>query len=101
MDGLGDRFARVFSSISDYDQLKSPRFYGRVCQEMGVKPYEMIHVGDSERFDFTAAKEAGVRAFHLKRNQESGDAEALNSLTELEIMVQSLSKSAWPGICPP
>ena len=29
-------------------------------------------------------KEVGIRAFHLKRDQESGDGDSLLSLTELE-----------------
>jgi len=84
LDGLESHFVRVFSSISDYGQLKSPRFYAQVCQEMGVKPHEMVHVGDSRRFDFIAAKEAGVKVFHLNRAQQLGNGNSLQSLTELE-----------------
>ena len=84
LDGLDDHFVRVFSSISDYGQLKSPQFYDWVSQEMGVEPYEIVHVGDSRRFDFIAAKEAGAKVFHLERNKESGNGDSLHSLTELE-----------------
>ena len=84
LDGLESHFVRVFSSISDYGQLKSPRFYAQVCQEMGVKPHEMVHVGDSRQFDFIAAKEAGVKVFHLDRAQQPGNGDSLQSLTELE-----------------
>jgi HAD superfamily hydrolase (TIGR01549 family) len=84
LDGLDGHFFRVFSSISDYGQLKSPQFYTQVCQELGVKPNEMVHVGDSQRFDFMAAKEAGIRVFHLNRNQKLGNGDSLRSLTELE-----------------
>ena len=84
LDGLENYFVRIFSSISDYGQLKSLKFYAQVCQEMGIEPSEMVHVGDSLRFDFMAAKEAGIKVFHLKRNQESGNGDSLKSLTELE-----------------
>jgi FMN phosphatase YigB (HAD superfamily) len=87
LDGLGGHFVRVFSSISDYGQLKNPQFYAWVCQEMGVEPLEMVHIGDSQRFDLIAAKEAGIRAFHLNRDEESVDPEALRSLAELESLV--------------
>ncbi|MFC2022656.1 HAD family hydrolase [Chloroflexota bacterium] len=84
LDGLDGYFVKVFSSVSDYGQLKIPQFYNYVCQEMGVEPHEMVHVGDSWRFDFMAAKEAGIKAFHLNRKQESGNGDSLQSLTELE-----------------
>jgi putative hydrolase of the HAD superfamily len=88
LDGLENHFVKVFSSISDYGQLKSPQFYAQVCKEMGVEPYEMVHVGDSRRFDFMAAKEAGINVFHLKRNQEAGNGDTLKSLTELDTRLQ-------------
>ena len=88
LDGLESHFVKVFSSISDYGQLKSPQFYTQVCKEMGVQPFEMIHVGDSRRFDFVAANEAGINVFHLKRNQESGNGDSLKSLTELDTRLQ-------------
>ena len=84
LDGLDGHFVRIFSSISDYGQLKSPHFYTKVSQELGVKPNEIVHVGDSMRLDFIAAKEAGIIAFHLDRKQESDNGGSLQSLNELE-----------------
>ena len=70
LDGIDRYFARVFSSISDYGQLKNPEFYLTVCREMGVEPGQMVHVGDSWQFDFLAAKEIGIKVFHIDRGQE-------------------------------
>jgi putative hydrolase of the HAD superfamily len=84
LDGLDGQFVGIFSSISDYGILKSPQFYVQLCLEMGVKPYEMIHVGDSLHFDCIAAADAGVKAFHLDRKQESGSGDSLRNLVELE-----------------
>lgn len=83
LDGLESYFVRIFSSISDHGQLKSLKFYAQVCQEIGVKPHEMVHVGDSWNFDFIAAKEAGIKVFHLNRAQKSENGDSLKSLTEL------------------
>ncbi len=77
-------FAKVFSSISDYGRLKSPSFYLAVCQEMGISPYEMAHVGDNWQFDFLAAMEAGIEAFHLDRTQQQKKGQSLTSLRDLE-----------------
>ncbi len=65
-------FVKVFSSISDYEQLKSPSLYLKVCRDMGVLPEEVAHVGDDWQFDFTAPREAGVNAFHLDRGGQPG-----------------------------
>jgi putative hydrolase of the HAD superfamily len=76
-------FVRVFSSVSDYRQLKTSSFYLKVCQEMGVSPEEMAHVGDSWQFDFTMPREAGVNAFHLDRKGQPGS-ESMTDLRQFE-----------------
>jgi len=72
LSGIKGCFVRIFSSVSDYRQLKTPAFYLRVCQEMGVSPEEVAHVGDSWQFDVTAPREAGVNACYLNRDGQSG-----------------------------
>ncbi len=82
--GIEGYFTQVFSSISDYSQLKSPAFYLRVCREMGILPREMVHIGDSWQFDFIAAKEAGIQAFHLDRGECAENEGSLGSLAQLK-----------------
>ena len=76
-------FVRIFSSISHYRQLKSPDFYLRICEEMGVKPSQAIHVGDNWQFDFLNARQAGVNAFYLDRSGRNHQ-ESLSDLTQLK-----------------
>jgi len=76
-------FVRVFSSISHYRQLKTPEFYLKICQEMGVQPSQVIHIGDSWQFDFVNAREAGITAFHLDRLGRNHQ-DSLSDLTQLE-----------------
>ena len=57
--------ARVFSSISDYGQLKNPVFYLTVCREMNILPEQIAHIGDSWRFDFHTALCANISATTL------------------------------------
>lgn len=75
-------FIRIFSSISDYGQLKTPEFYLTVCREMGVSPTEVAHVGDSWRYDFLTATEAGLKAFHLDRDRQTNHENSITSLAE-------------------
>jgi len=76
-------FVRLFSSISHYRQVKSPDFYLRICEEMGVKPSQVIHIGDNWQFDFLNARQAGLNAFYLDRLGENHQ-ESLSDLTQLK-----------------
>jgi putative hydrolase of the HAD superfamily len=88
LDGIEGYFARVFSSVSDYSQIKTPEFFLEVCRQMGVSPQEMAHVGDLWEQDFLVPKEAGIKAFHLDRRGERKDGRSLRSLADLEIRLQ-------------
>jgi putative hydrolase of the HAD superfamily len=76
-------FVRVFSAVSHYKQLKSPDFYLRICEEMGVKPSQVIHVGDNWQFDFLNARQAGINAFYIDRSGRNHQ-ESLSDLTQLK-----------------
>jgi HAD superfamily hydrolase (TIGR01549 family) len=76
-------FARIFSSVSHYRQLKSPEFYLKLCEEMGVEPRRIIHVGDNWQFDFLNARQAGMNALYLDRSGRNHQ-ESLGDLTELK-----------------
>jgi HAD superfamily hydrolase (TIGR01549 family) len=88
LDGLEGYFARVFSSVSDYGQIKTPKFFLEVCRQMGISPQEMAHVGDLWEQDFIAPRDAGIRAFHLDRRGERKDGSSLRSLADLEKRLQ-------------
>jgi FMN phosphatase YigB (HAD superfamily) len=50
---------------------------------MGVQPNEVVHIGDSWEFDVKAPQSAGLKAFHLNREQKSNAFASLSALTEL------------------
>ena len=79
---IGSNFAAVFSSISDYRQVKNADFYRRVCQVMQVEPNDIVHVGDSWDFDFLAPCEIGIRAFFLDRQGKRQGSQLVKSLQE-------------------
>jgi HAD superfamily hydrolase (TIGR01549 family) len=76
-------FVRIFSSISHYRQVKSPDFYLSICEEMGVKPRQVIHVGDNGQFDFLSARQAGLNAFYIDRSGQNHQ-DSLSDLTQLK-----------------
>ncbi|MFC1911435.1 HAD family hydrolase [Chloroflexota bacterium] len=76
-------FVRIFSSISDYRQVKTPDFYHKLCEEMSVKPSQVIHVGDSWQFDFVNARQAGMNALYIDRSGANHQ-DSLGDLTRLK-----------------
>ena len=77
-------FTRVFSSFSDYKQLKTTEFYLRMCQTMKVQPKQVVHVGDNWQFDFAASSEIGIHAFYLDRKKQGDCPNSLENLTQLK-----------------
>lgn len=83
-------FVRIFSSISDYRQVKTPDFYLKLCEEMSVEPGKVIHVGDSWQFDFINARQAGINALYIDRSGTNHQ-DALGDLTQLkDLLVPSV-----------
>jgi putative hydrolase of the HAD superfamily len=76
-------FVRVFSSVSHFGQLKSPDFYVSICEEMGIEPSRVTHVGDNWQFDFLNARQVGVNALYLDRSGRNHQ-EHLSDLTQLK-----------------
>ena len=79
---LPDAFERVYSAPSDFGSVKDAEFFKNICVELGVEPEAVAHVGDSEEFDFEAAKAAGMRAFHLDREGGKNGPHVVQNLQE-------------------
>lgn len=86
LEDIESHFARVFSSVSHYRQLKNPGFYLSICEEMGVRPSQVVHVGDNWQLDFVNSREAGLQALYLDRTGH-GDRECITDLTQLQTVL--------------
>ena len=77
-------FHRVFSSISDFEQVKTQEFYRRLCQELDVMPGQILHIGDNLQFDFTAPKDIGIQALYLDRHGKDNHHSSLTDLAQIK-----------------
>ena len=77
-------FMKIFSSVSDYKQLKTPDFYKEMCNVLEVNPEQVVHVGDNWQFDFLAPQEVGIKAFYLDRMDQDRKTATLSNLAELK-----------------
>ncbi len=94
--GIEDYFSRTYSCVSDLDRIKKDtEVYERICDEIGISPENLVHVGDNPKFDRDLPKRIGIRAFLVDRTDSAGDgADVLTDLREIldEIAEESPSQ---------
>ncbi len=88
LEGLSDYFRETFSATSDFREVKkSPLIYGTVCAHMGVKPFEVLHIGDHYNYDYESPLEAGLDALFLDRKGERSGREVVGDLREAQVLI--------------
>jgi len=96
LEKLGNYFSKVYSCTSDFGAVrKEPEVYLKICKDLGIRPEEMVHVGDHYQFDYQVPRSIGIKAFlidrgntlKLKVNSKIKD-EILKSLEELPRKIQ-------------
>ena len=82
LGGLKEYFSRLYSSVSDFKtSSKTPAIYRKVCDDIGVEPKRVVHVGDDLENDKIPAEEAGIRSYLLDREDRYDD--GIKDLREL------------------
>jgi len=101
LQGIEGHFAAVFSSVSDFKEIKNPGFYLKICRILGVEPGEIAHVGDSFDFDYLAPRSVGIKAFHLDREDaRGGNPETVRDLWEFaSLILRGCCQEGEKGIC--
>lgn len=83
--GLRPFFSYIFSSVSDFGQVKkTPEIYKAVCQKLQCTPQEIVHVGDHKEFDFVYPRAFGIHAVYLDRSKRCMGEHVIHSLSELK-----------------
>jgi len=96
--GLRRYFHRIFSATSDFGEVKKTAgFYQRICQIVGARPQEIVHVGDHYEFDYLVPRSLGIHAFYLDRPGEKRGDFVLQDLRELEERLAISTKFQAPN----
>jgi putative hydrolase of the HAD superfamily len=83
--GLKKYFDRIFSATSDFKMVKKTAdFYQQICQILGIRPQEIVHVGDHHEFDYLIPRSLGIHAFYLDRSGERKGDFTLSDLRDFE-----------------
>ncbi|HUL38047.1 MAG TPA: HAD family hydrolase [Thermodesulfobacteriota bacterium] len=96
--GLRRYFNRIFSATSDFGEVKKTvGFYQRICQILGTRPQEMVHVGDHHEFDYLVPRSLGIHAIYLDRSGDKKGDFVLQDLRELEERIGNITNSLPTG----
>jgi putative hydrolase of the HAD superfamily len=100
--GLGRYFERIFSATSDFREVKKTKgFYQRICQILGTRPQEIVHVGDHYEFDYVVPRSLGIRAYYLDRSGGRKGEFIIPDLRDLEKKLPEKGKqSGDDGVSP-
>jgi 5'-nucleotidase len=83
-------FSSIFSSTSDFQQVKTAAFYENMCRLLQVKPGQVVHVGDHRQFDCLEPASTGIRSYYLDREGKSGDPAAVRDLEQFAEILNHL-----------
>jgi putative hydrolase of the HAD superfamily len=75
-DGARDFFAATIYSMDVGHAKPRPEIFAAAVARLGVRPDEILHVGDNERTDVRGALAAGFRAIRLDVVRDGGPSEA-------------------------
>jgi HAD superfamily hydrolase (TIGR01549 family) len=83
-------FYKIFSSVSDYKQLKVPGFYHDICEALDTSPRDVVHIGDNWQYDYLNSQEAGLTSFHISYDRNYCRENSLTNLMELKERLHTL-----------
>jgi len=83
LSGIDHHFNTIFSSTSDFNNVKTADFYIKMCHQLNVQPEQVVHVGDNFQFDYSEPRSIGIQSCYLDREGRSGKPGALRNLTQL------------------
>lgn len=82
-----NHITHTFSSISDFGNIvKNRQFYTNVCSKLGIKPQQMLHVGDNHFYDVLEPCTAGINALLIDRDGENS---TMHSLHDLRLILKN------------
>ncbi len=66
-------FDEVFSTVSDFKQVKSPEIYLHVSKLVEASPPDILHIGDHHRLDYEFSLKAGYQGVLIEREKKTKD----------------------------
>jgi len=84
LERISDFFSKIYSCPSDLSEIKNKSgVYLQVCEDLGIEPFELIHVGDDSFHDYEVPEKVGINSFIVDRAREDGSEYKLTDLRDL------------------
>ena len=89
MEDLGSYFDYTFSTPSDFNNMKKDaEVYKKICKMLGVRPNEIIHIGDHYEFDYVVPMSVGIRSFLIDRSGKLKEDYVVRSLYDFATKIE-------------
>ncbi|HIE44124.1 MAG TPA: HAD family hydrolase [Candidatus Omnitrophica bacterium] len=75
-------FEKVFSTISDFREVKTPEVYLRIAKIIEVEPSSILHIGDHPVLDYEFSRQADYHSLLIERGMKSNE-HSIETLTEI------------------
>lgn len=90
--GIGDYIQQTFNPGNCGFAKPDPRIYQHVCQQLAIRPEQLLHIGDCLDNDFNAAHQAGCQAIWLNHKQHARSIQPqVKELSELIPLIDRFS----------
>lgn len=78
-------FYKTYSTISDFQEHnKNEYVFNKICEELNITKNEIIHIGDSEKYDFEIPSSLGIKAFIIDRLGTENSKHSIKNLLEFK-----------------
>ena len=82
-ENIEEYFSKTFSGPSDFNKDKKDKeVYEKILEELGIKPEEMLHIGDHKERDVEIPRTVGINAILIDR--EGKEPNSIKDLTEIK-----------------
>ncbi len=66
-------FDEVFSTVSDFQKVKSPELYVHISKLIKTSPSDIVHIGDHHTLDYEFSLKAGYKSILIERKNKTKD----------------------------
>ncbi len=90
LEPVRDCFHHIYSCVSHFNRVKKDTsVFSDICQQLGIQPQEMCHIGDHYDFDYAVPASLGIRAYLVDRSGKRNDGFTVRDLEEFETRLDS------------
>jgi len=87
-EGLRKHFDCIFSAPDTFGvPRKNKVMFQKILDKLGVKPDEIVHIGDDHELDYEVPTALGIKSYHLVRSRSMKDKHIIHSLSELKSLL--------------